>query len=243
MTNTRQEQILLTVITHYINTGNTVASRILVEEYALDVSPATVRAEMMNLESDGYLFQPHTSAGRIPTDRGFRFYVDHLRRHEALSRREQALLDDTCDETSPDVRTLLNRTVTALSELLDCSSIATSPESDVYFSGASRLVHQPDFDDIQKIRNVIEMLEERQEIIEHIKRVLQKQEMMLLIGAETEWPLLADCSVMAAQYHIQNKPAGIIGLITAKRTRYDRAQSAMGRIVERLDDAMERLYA
>src|SRR5438552_7030742 len=74
----RKDRILAIVIGQYIKTITPVGSHFLTEEYKLDVSPATVRNILAELEEEGYLTHPHTSAGRVPTQRGYRYYVDHL---------------------------------------------------------------------------------------------------------------------------------------------------------------------
>src|SRR3712207_4934995 len=73
----RKALILRAIVSHYVSTGEPVGSKTLVDRYRLRVSPATVRNDMGALEDDGYIYQPHTSAGRIPTDTGYRFFVDH----------------------------------------------------------------------------------------------------------------------------------------------------------------------
>ena len=74
----RQKKILQLVIDDYIETAEPVGSRTIARKYNLGISPATIRNEMSDLELLGFLEQPHTSAGRIPSDKGYRFYVDHL---------------------------------------------------------------------------------------------------------------------------------------------------------------------
>ena len=81
----RKTSILGTIVYEYIATGEPVGSATLTQKYNLGVSPATVRAEMASLEEEGYLDQPHTSAGRVPSDLGYRYYVDRLMLPEALT--------------------------------------------------------------------------------------------------------------------------------------------------------------
>src|SRR6202049_307608 len=88
----RQTSILGTVVYEYIATGEPVGSTTLTQKYNLGVSPATVRAEMAALEEEGYLDQPHTSAGRVPSDLGYRYYVDRLMLPEALGSDERELI-------------------------------------------------------------------------------------------------------------------------------------------------------
>lgn len=91
----RQQQILWATIHHYIATAEPVGSKVLATEYGLSVSPATIRACMGALEKAGLLYQPHTSAGRIPSDSGYRIYVDQLiTPSETLGRKVENLLTD-----------------------------------------------------------------------------------------------------------------------------------------------------
>jgi len=76
--NSRQQQVLWATVRQYVSTAEPVGSKVLVREYDLKVSPATVRHAMGVLEKAGLLFQPHTSAGRVPSDHGYRLYVDNL---------------------------------------------------------------------------------------------------------------------------------------------------------------------
>jgi len=76
--NEREAQVLKAIVYEYISTGKPVGSRSFVQKYSFSLSPATMRNIMFDLEQMGYLSQPHTSAGRIPTDKGYRFYVDSL---------------------------------------------------------------------------------------------------------------------------------------------------------------------
>ena len=90
--NERKQRILHAVITDYIQTAEPVGSRTISRHYQLDLSAATIRNEMADLEELGYLTQPHTSAGRIPTQQGYRFYVDTLMDAESLSEEEEKFL-------------------------------------------------------------------------------------------------------------------------------------------------------
>ncbi|RYD03404.1 hypothetical protein N752_19695 [Desulforamulus aquiferis] len=85
----RKQQILLAIIKDYINTAEPVGSRTISRKYKLGVSPATIRNEMADLEEMGFIEQPHTSAGRIPSDMGYRYYVDCLMQREELTREEE----------------------------------------------------------------------------------------------------------------------------------------------------------
>src|SRR3989304_4032864 len=80
----RRQQLLQFIIDEYVTTAQPVGSSALVEKYRLPISAATIRNEMVALEEEGYIAQPHTSAGRVPTDRGYRYYVEALMREERV---------------------------------------------------------------------------------------------------------------------------------------------------------------
>src|ERR671932_2387100 len=93
----RQQQILWATVRHYIATAEPVGSKALADEFNLSVSPATIRNAMGTLEKAGLLYQPHTSAGRVPSDSGYRIYVDRLiTPADAIGRKVEHLLIDHC---------------------------------------------------------------------------------------------------------------------------------------------------
>src|SRR3990167_9555674 len=98
MLNQRQISILQAVIQDHLTDGRPVGSSELVKKHGLKVSSATVRNEMGELEQTGYLEQPHTSAGRVPTAKGWRFYLDHCLSEVSLSKTEERFLTSHLDE-------------------------------------------------------------------------------------------------------------------------------------------------
>ena len=93
MLDKRSALLLKTLVERYISEGQPVGSRTLSKYSGLDLSPATIRNVMADLEEVGYLSQPHTSAGRIPTDSGYRFYVDSLMQRPILSKEEESRIE------------------------------------------------------------------------------------------------------------------------------------------------------
>lgn len=91
MLNRRRDRILRIIIGEYISKGVPVSSEVVAKK-GLGVSPATVRNEMMELEEEGYIVQPHTSAGRIPTEKGYRRYIESLMAYARLSEDEQFMI-------------------------------------------------------------------------------------------------------------------------------------------------------
>jgi heat-inducible transcriptional repressor len=128
MLDERKSAILKTVVTEYIETAQPVGSVHVVRDPSIDVSPATVRADMATLERDGYLTHPHTSAGRIPTDKGYRFFVDKLCGTQQLGEGEQLQVQSFFDGTHGEIERLLRDTSTLLSELTNYAAVVVGPD-------------------------------------------------------------------------------------------------------------------
>ncbi len=129
--NPRQQQILLAIIKEYIDTAEPVGSRTIARKYKLGVSPATIRNEMADLEEMGFIEQPHTSAGRVPSERGYRYYVDYLMQRYSLSPEEEDLIRQEYTRKVRDIGLLLQRTGQLLSQLTHCASVVQSPKLEV----------------------------------------------------------------------------------------------------------------
>jgi heat-inducible transcriptional repressor len=99
----RARNILYAAITEFISTGEPVGSRTLAKKYGLDLSPASIRNVLADLEDAGYLHQPHTSAGRIPTDKALRFFIDSLMQMQPISREERERIGERFDALLPGV--------------------------------------------------------------------------------------------------------------------------------------------
>lgn len=119
----RKRRILAAVVDAYILTGEPVGSKAIAALPDIRVSPATIRNDMAMLEQLGYLEQPHTSAGRIPTYSGYRLYIDELMNEKALSEEEKLLLDSCLDVDVPTADALIESASKALAELTHCATV------------------------------------------------------------------------------------------------------------------------
>ncbi len=126
----RKAYILATVVYEYIATAEPVASQTLTQKYHLGVSSATVRNEMAELEAAGYLVQPHTSAGRIPSDAGYRTYVDHLMRPERLEADDRRRIRDELKDASRELDEIIEGTTRLLGRLSKNLAFVTKPASE-----------------------------------------------------------------------------------------------------------------
>ena len=126
----RKAAILRTVVTGYVETAQPVGSSQVARESAVEVSPATIRADMAVLEREGYLTHPHTSAGRIPTDKGYRFFVDHLESLVPLGFAKQEQVHDFFSRAHGELERMLKDTSRLLSELTDSAAVVVGPAAE-----------------------------------------------------------------------------------------------------------------
>ncbi|MFQ5556671.1 MAG: heat-inducible transcriptional repressor HrcA [Acidimicrobiales bacterium] len=141
MLDDRKAAILQAVVQEYIATAQPVGSGRVASAPGVEVSSATVRSEMAALEDQGYLTQPHTSAGRVPTDKGYRVFVDHLRyRHPDLDPADRRQVRDFFATTGGELESMLARTSELLSRLTDWTAVVVAPSSEVATVRSAQLV-------------------------------------------------------------------------------------------------------
>lgn len=124
----RKQKVLLAIVQDFIATAEPVGSRTIAKKYGLGVSPATIRNEMADLEEMGYIEQPHTSAGRVPSERGYRYYVDYLMKKRELTREEEDLIRSQLEAKARDVGKVIQRTGHLLSQLTSYTSMVLTQQ-------------------------------------------------------------------------------------------------------------------
>src|ERR671935_118981 len=130
MLDDRKLEVLRAIVEDYVATQEPVGSKTLVERHNLPVSPATVRNDMAALEREGFIAQPHTSAGRIPTDLGYRYYVDHFTQAGALPAPQRRVVSEFFASAHRLLEDLLHETSQLLSRVTDHASVVVGPQSD-----------------------------------------------------------------------------------------------------------------
>ena len=126
----RKTEILRAIVAHYVRSGEPVGSKTLVDRYSLEVSPATVRNEMGALEEAGLIYQPHTSAGRVPTDAGYRMFVDAMARTAKLPAAQARMVQRFFGEPRWELEEALRQTAALLSHLTDQAAVVFAPALD-----------------------------------------------------------------------------------------------------------------
>src|SRR5438132_5145168 len=126
----RKQQILRELVEEYIHTATPVASETLVRKYRLNFSSATVRHELAGLEEAQLIYQPHTSAGRVPTDLGYRYFVEYLMQESALSLDEQRLIRHQFYQVQDQLDQWVRLTASVMARLLHSAAVMTPPRAD-----------------------------------------------------------------------------------------------------------------
>ncbi|TSC68491.1 MAG: heat-inducible transcription repressor HrcA [Parcubacteria group bacterium Gr01-1014_66] len=208
----RQKSILDAVIRTHVRTARPVASQdIMHRQRALRVSASTIRNEMVKLDEQGYLEQPHTSAGRVPTDEGYRSYVERIREYAVLDERDQQRIR-AIFTSFDEVDTFLREFGIGLSRVTK-SFVATGAfEDQAFFDvGFGEILAEPEFHDIryaEEFGRLVDLLHaRREEMMQH----LDDESHRVLIGKENPLPEAHRYTMLSASWH---HPQGFEGFVT-----------------------------
>jgi heat-inducible transcriptional repressor len=316
----RQKNLLLIIIRAYIDSAQPVGSKRLVDHYHLDLSPATIRNEMSALTEMGFLRQPHTSAGRVPTEEGYRYFVSQMINQAKLPASVQQAISHQFHETTPDVEQWMHLAASVLAHQSQGASVITAPrvekarfqhvelistqgrqilmvlvmvggevsqqlltlaepvsqerlsqtathlnglltgrlmdeiegvsnhsdalEQDIltligqdyrrtaesvsgtiYTDGLTNVLYEPEFADSDEARRALRLFEERSTLQDLLARTTGNSSvggLQVLIGGESGWEALRQCSVVLARYGVPGLATGTLGVLGPMRMSYTR---------------------
>lgn len=234
--NERQEKILSAIIEEYTQTAIPVGSKILVEKYKFPVSPATMRNDMMALEEDGYLHQPHISAGRIPTDKGYRYFVEEVMKEKELSREEQQKMQKEFLKLKAQ-NTRLTRTTAKLLSHVSGNLAISGNNSDFSDFGMRELMDKPEFQEMDEMCRLVEVLDYIDEKFDSLTRDIKEGETKIYIGKEN--PIgNPNVSMIVSPYKLKTGEKGILALIGPKRMPYAKNKSMIEYVKKLLGTSM-----
>ena len=222
----RLKKILAAVVKEYTESAIPVGSKVLAEEYKLAVSAATIRNDMAELEETGYLYQPHISAGRIPTDKGYRFFVEEIMGEQKLSVSEQKKLQTEVLKLKAQNQRL-SRTAAKLLSSFSGSLAISGLKKDFYDFGISELLENPEFKKIDDFCKVAEALDYIDENLETILKKIKMGETKIFIGKENPIKAISNCSMMVSPYKTQSGEKGLLAIIGPKRMKYAKNKSLL----------------
>lgn len=214
--NERQQYLLKTITSQYIKTAAPVSSKMITECGDFDLSSATIRNEMAELENQGYIFHPHTSAGRVPTEKGYHFFVENFLDDVALSKRQQEVLNSAVRTMKQFEPELLKSLAKAMAEVADNAVFVAFSADDFFYTGLSNLFVQPEFAEHELVAHL-------SRVIDHLDQVLEQLfkkpdfEVEITIGAHN--PFGRDCSSVLGMYRTHNQ-VGLLGILGPTRMDY-----------------------
>lgn len=229
----RQEKLLAAIIEQYAEVASPVGSSLLAR--AFDVSSATIRSEMAELERLGYIKQPHTSAGRIPTDKGYRHYVNEIQNQSVVSapkHAERALSARVGSAGAPE-QTIRNA-VDTLVELTSNLGIATIGDQ-LYMSGLGNLFGQPEFMHPGQVQEVARLLDNLQP---WLREASPNEPLNVYIGAENPVGGSAGCSLIISRFRSPYSDQSYIGVLGPTRQSYRGTIGLVQRTGEALEEAL-----
>lgn len=233
----RQEQILNAIIEQYAEVASPVGSSLLARVFG--VSSATIRAEMAELERLGFITQPYTSAGRIPTDKGYRFYVNHLSEQTASSEviprdnRTKRALDARVQASGlPDYT--IKSAVDTLVELTHNLGLATIGGR-LYMSGLGNLFGQPEFTAAGHAQQVARLLDNLEP---WLNEAALNQPLNVYIGRENPVGRSAGCSLIISRFRSPYSDASYIGVLGPTRQSYRDVMNLVSRTGQALEEVL-----
>ncbi len=334
--NERKLQILQAIVADFIYSAEPVGSRTISRKYDMGLSPATIRNEMSDLEEMGYLTHPHTSAGRVPSDKAYRLYVDQMMRSSELPDERKMMISRSLNETAAELDRTIEKAARLLSEITNLVSFAITPSSsesrlkyinllpvdertvvlmivsddgqisntavklgchyteenlrimsrvmthnfmgktvsdvltmdiietlkndlsaldrltgavvpsfmqtlekmldvDLYMDGYTNILSMPEYSDVEKARNFLNLLQQK----DHITSVLVNRDNGLIITIGDENSELKDCSLITADYRVNGRLVGKLGVIGPTRMRYSEISSVIKYMTDNISKTFE----
>lgn len=194
----RTSQILQSIVREFIETGEPVSSERLFENYDFGIRPAMIRAELSDLTQDGYLAQPHHSAGRIPSNKGYEFYAELVMKeaqpeipgHEVISLLKNGAIKDL---------------VESISEELNVLGVATRDDAkSVYKDGLANLFEDLKINSLLNVRQIIQDFEELDERMHHVENIFDENFLEVFVGKKSPVTTSDDLSVIMGDYYTKD---------------------------------------
>jgi heat-inducible transcriptional repressor len=230
----RQQSILSAIVEQYAEVASPVGSSLLAK--AFKVSSATIRADMAELERHGFITQPHTSAGRIPTDKGYRFYVNTINSGSRLAlpegRGERALAARVQSAGAPE--RMIRNAADTLVELTHNLGLATiGPQ--LYMSGLSNLFGQPEFINGMQVQQVAQLLDNLEP---WLREAAPNEPLSVYIGSENPIGRAAGCTLIISRFRSPFSDRSYIGTLGPTRQSYRDVMQLVSRAGQELEEVL-----
>ncbi|MDP3764502.1 MAG: hypothetical protein Q8Q95_02675 [bacterium] len=239
MISERQKDILWAVIEEHTKLAEPVSSKSLSEKQGFDIGAPMIRKEMNQLEKEGFLASPHTSAGRIPTDKAYRLYIQEnmsnpassrqrsgLRgasRSTGLSQKEEEKVSVSLKKNWPDEQSLLKEISKLTSELSKELSVAgTVGGENNYTFGFSNLIDEPEFSSFANINQLMNLMDNMDKYFDLLWNKFLEEDLQVFIGKENPIKEINEFTLITGKYQLPEGESGFISIIGPKRMNYKR---------------------
>jgi heat-inducible transcriptional repressor len=207
------------VVEEYSSTAEPVGSETLDRKYNLGVSPATIRNEMAYLVDLGYLKQPHTSAGRVPTPAAIKLYINELMKERNLTVAEEVSAKEKIYDRRHDLGEVLRSATYELAKRTGSIGVAVTDEMKMYHAGYSHILDLPEFFDIDVTRTVLALLDEATELMDILRRSHVDREINVLVGDDLGNNYLEPVGMVFMDFQTA-RHRGSLGVIGSSRLDY-----------------------
>lgn len=210
----RQQDLLKILTSQYIKTAIPVSSKSI--ESNLKLSSATIRNEMAELEEEGYIYHPYTSAGRVPTELGYKFFVDNFIDDIVLGKKEQLFLGEVVKSFKNFENQIAKELAKGIAEFSKGAVFIAFSDNNFYYTGISNLFSQPEFQENQLVYNLSQVIDHLDNVVSKIFDAIEF-DIEIYIGSQN--PFSSDCSSVITKYE-NNKKVGLLGILGPTRMDY-----------------------
>lgn len=216
----RQRELLKAVIELYVKSGEPIGSESVEKNYDLGISPATIRHEMGHLTDLGFLKQPHTSAGRIPTSMGFRLYINALMKEKEVSVIDEVSIKQKLMDRRQVYEDMVREATRSLAQKCNMLALSVLNDSDqFYYSGAANILDLPEFYDIDVTRFVLSLFDQFPTLQQILGRAQGSDPIHVIFGDETEFEYLRPTGFAFTRFD-SGMHSGVVGVIGPARMNY-----------------------
>jgi transcriptional regulator of heat shock response len=228
----RQKEILDSVVAEYISSAEPVSSQLIEKDYDFGICPATIRSEMQKLTEGGFLYQPHTSAGRVPTDKGYRFYVDELLKKE-FPEEINFGIDELIKGEIKDTFRLLSLITKNLATISSNLALSYLPaEKILWKEGWEEILQEPEFKEEKIVASFAAFLKSIEDGFECHKF---SPGINIYIGRENPLPKAREFSLIISQCHFPEEKKGILAIAGPKRMTYEKNIYSLNSLIKLLE--------
>ena len=245
----RQEQILNTIVQEYIGSAQPISSQLLERKYDFEICPATIRIEMQKLADAGFIFQPHTSAGRVPTDKGYRFFVDKLLEKELSEHIKDFEIEKWFEKEIEGTVKFIQSFTKHLASTSSALALSYLPKEKISWKeGWERVLREPEFREAECIFNFAKLLKNFEENLGDFEvnypsvakggdegEAFIDSQIHIYIGKENPFKKAKDFSIISSKCYFPERKEGIISLLGPKRMAYDKNISLIKSLAELLE--------